>query len=162
NSSRHAAITLMDEYRLAGTAEALGAGEEAAKLRQDADQLLEKTGKRLRTAEGPASAARFCADVARELQDTGAAWGKAGNQREMAAMYAAAVKAYGQAVELDPNNAEAHFRRGGLYAELGRPGEAAADYARVIELDPKGPGVWYGATQARQNRARAYQNARQY
>jgi tetratricopeptide (TPR) repeat protein len=158
NSSRHAAITLINEYLLAGTAEALGAGEEAARLRQDADQLFEKTWKRLRTAEGPARTGNFCADIARGLQGTGSTWGNVGNKREMAALCAAALKAYGQALELDPNNAVAYYQRGLLYAHLGRPGEAAADYARAIERDPKGP----AAAQARRGRAAAYQAARQY
>jgi serine/threonine protein kinase/Flp pilus assembly protein TadD len=165
DSSRHAAITLGDEYTLAGTAEALGDGEEAAKLRRDADQLFEKTWKRLRAAQGPAGAGNFCADIARGLQETGDTWGKAGNERERAALYAAAVKSYGQAVELNPDHAEAYFRRGGLYAQLGRHEEAAADFSRVIELDPKGPGAWFNDPKealSRRNRANAYLNLRQY
>jgi tetratricopeptide (TPR) repeat protein len=153
------------EYRLAGVAAAEGAGDEAAKLRHDANQLFEKAWKRVRTIEGPARAEKFCADFALALQLGGNPWKKTGNERETATANAAALKAYTQAIELDPNNAETQFRRGWLYAQLSRHEEAAADYSRVIELDPKEPGAWYNHPKEAlpwRNRASCYLRLWQY
>jgi tetratricopeptide (TPR) repeat protein len=165
NTSRHAAITMATEYQLASLAAAQGADAEATRLRQDADQLFEKTWKRLGTLQGSASAGNFCASIARGLQEGGESWKKVGKLPEMAAAYAAALKAYTQAVMVDPSNADAFFRRGELNAKLGKHEDAAADFSKVIDLDPKQPGAWYNdgksATPWR-NRATAYLGSRQY
>jgi tetratricopeptide (TPR) repeat protein len=165
NSSYIAALIIHNEYRLAGVAGAQGANDEATKLRHDADQLFEKTWKQLQIVQGPASAGKFCADFALALQLGGDPWKKTGNEREIATAIAAALKAYTQAIELDPNNAETHFRRGRLYAQLSRHEEAAADYSRVIELDPKEPGAWYNDPKEAlpwRNRASCYLSLCQY
>jgi len=48
-----------------------------------------------------------------------------------------AVAEYEKAVELDPNNADAHRNLGTAYGEQGRLEESAAAYERAIEIDPQ-------------------------
>jgi tetratricopeptide (TPR) repeat protein len=165
NSRRRAATVVGDEYSLAGVAAAQGAGGEAATLRNDAEQLFAKTWQRLLIAEGPASAATFCADLGRGLQDSAETWRKGGRQDEVAKSNAAALKAYAQAIALDSGNAEAYFRRGELYAQMGQQEEAASDFSRVIELNPKEPEAWYNDPKNAlpwRKRAAAYLSLRQY
>jgi tetratricopeptide (TPR) repeat protein len=137
NSSRYAAMVVVNEYSLAEVAEAQGAGVEAATLRHDAEQLFAKTWQRLQIAEGPVIAARFCADMGGGLSGEG--WRKCGRQDDMA--NATALKAFAQAIALDPNNAETHFCRGELCAQMGQHEEAAADFNQVLQLrrDKLGP-----------------------
>jgi serine/threonine protein kinase/tetratricopeptide (TPR) repeat protein len=165
SSSVHAANTATCEHLLAGTVAALGATAEATKFRHDADQLWEATWKQLITTQGRASAAKFCDDTARELQDIAIAWYKNGQKGEMATVNAAVLKAYTQAIALDSTNAEVYFRRGELNARLSKYEEAAADYSRVIELDPKGPDAWYNDpndSMPLRERAGAYLKLRRY
>ena len=50
--------------------------------------------------------------------------------------FEAAIQHYTRAIELDPESADAYFRRAEAYAQLGRFPEAASDYAEVIKIDP--------------------------
>lgn len=46
-------------------------------------------------------------------------------------------KAYGKAVELNPDHCEAHFNLGVLYHTHGRLDESIPNYERAIEIDPE-------------------------
>lgn len=48
----------------------------------------------------------------------------------------AAIKAYSQALELDPENAETWYDRGVAYIQTQQPGKAIDDYTKAIDLDP--------------------------
>ena len=54
---------------------------------------------------------------------------------------AAAEDAWRQALELDPDNAEARFHLGNLYRERGAPREAIAEYERALALSPRHIGL---------------------
>jgi tetratricopeptide (TPR) repeat protein len=43
---------------------------------------------------------------------------------------------YDKAIELNPDNADAYYKRGDAYAEIGEYGQAIADYSKAIELAP--------------------------
>jgi serine/threonine protein kinase/WD40 repeat protein/tetratricopeptide (TPR) repeat protein len=60
-----------------------------------------------------------------------------------------AFAAYGEAIRLSPNDAEAYFARGDTHATLGRWTPAAADYSRALELDPSDHFNWYRLTALR-------------
>jgi len=46
-------------------------------------------------------------------------------------------------VELEPNNAEAHFLRGKIFRNDGLPEEAVKEYLLALAVDPKNPGFRY-------------------
>ncbi|MCB5187531.1 tetratricopeptide repeat protein [Methylobacillus caricis] len=73
-------------------------------------------------------------------QDTIAALSHAlqalGNQQQQHGHYAAAEKAYQEAIAIEPQNAALHYNLGNAQRELGKPAEAAASYQRSIELSP--------------------------
>jgi tetratricopeptide (TPR) repeat protein len=48
----------------------------------------------------------------------------------------AAIAAYTEAIELDPNNANAYYRRGNAYKGKGENDLAVADYTEALRLDP--------------------------
>jgi len=48
-----------------------------------------------------------------------------------------AIREFGEAIRLRQDFVEAHFQRGLIQAEKGRPIEAIYDFTRVMELDPK-------------------------
>jgi tetratricopeptide (TPR) repeat protein len=50
--------------------------------------------------------------------------------------FAAAVRAYGQAIAVDPNSSEAHCNLGMTWAAQGRDAEAAAEFREAIRLKP--------------------------
>ena len=60
---------------------------------------------------------------------------EAGIGAEGAERFADALKAYGQAAELDPEYAELHFRRAQCLAALGRYEEAQSGYEKARDLD---------------------------
>jgi WD40 repeat protein len=60
-----------------------------------------------------------------------------------------AFAAYGEAIRLNPDDAEAYFARGDTCAQLGRWDAAAADYSRALELDPSDHFNWYRLTALR-------------
>lgn len=47
-----------------------------------------------------------------------------------------AIPVFRQAIEIDPDCAEAHFALGLMYAEKGMSPEAAAEYDRAVEINP--------------------------
>jgi len=51
--------------------------------------------------------------------------------------YNDAIKAASNAIELNPNNANAYFRRGGAYFNLKQYDQAVRDYNKAIALNPK-------------------------
>ena len=48
-----------------------------------------------------------------------------------------AIQDYGEAIRLDPQDADAHYLRGIAYDELGQPQRAIQDYDDAIRLDPQ-------------------------
>jgi tetratricopeptide (TPR) repeat protein len=53
------------------------------------------------------------------------------------ANYAEAIKDFNKAIELNPEDANAYFNRGGAYRDTGNYGQAVKDFTRAIELSPK-------------------------
>ncbi len=47
-----------------------------------------------------------------------------------------AVRAFTQAIEIDPRNVKAYLNRAMCYNELNLPNRAVADFSKAIELDP--------------------------
>ena len=47
------------------------------------------------------------------------------------------------AVQLEPNNAEAHFLRGKIFRNDGFPEKAIKDYLSALEVEPQNPGIHY-------------------
>jgi Flp pilus assembly protein TadD len=58
--------------------------------------------------------------------------------------YAAAEQAYGRAIQLDGARWESHLARGWALEGLGKPGEARAEYERVLAVDPRQDDALYG------------------
>jgi len=50
---------------------------------------------------------------------------------------------YNEAIELNPNHADAYYKRGDAYDEMGEYGKAIADYNKAIELDPNHALAYY-------------------
>ena len=50
---------------------------------------------------------------------------------------------YDKAIELNPDNADAYYKRGDAYDEMGEYGKAIADYNKAIELDPNHTLAYY-------------------
>ncbi|MEO1404045.1 MAG: tetratricopeptide repeat protein, partial [Cyanobacteria bacterium J06635_1] len=50
--------------------------------------------------------------------------------------YDEAISAYEKAIELDPDDATAHYNLGNTYKALKRYDEAISAYEKAIELDP--------------------------
>ena len=50
---------------------------------------------------------------------------------------------YDKAIELNPNHADAYYKRGDVYDEMGEYGKAIADYNKAIELDPNHALAYY-------------------
>ena len=63
--------------------------------------------------------------------------------------YEQAILEYTNAIELDPNFADAYYNRGIAYKNKGEFDNAIADYSRAIELDPNHTWAYY-------NRGNAY------
>ena len=57
-----------------------------------------------------------------------------------------AIADYSEAIELDPNNADAHFELGDAYARLGRWDQALAAIGKAAELDPGNQWYMFHAT----------------
>ena len=57
-----------------------------------------------------------------------------------------AIADYSKAIELDPNNANAHFELGDAYARLGRWDQALAAIGKAAELDPGNQWYMFHAT----------------
>jgi serine/threonine protein kinase/tetratricopeptide (TPR) repeat protein len=97
-------IDLLDCYSmLSGILAASGQPAEAAKKRQEMQQVFYDTVAALAKAEqGPSAASAFCQDVARILLTDGNIWLKVDRTEEGMTAYRHAIKAYGKAMELDP------------------------------------------------------------
>ena len=54
-----------------------------------------------------------------------------------------AYRLYEQTIRLDPNYAQAHFNRGVLRINDGKPAEAAQDFERTVAIDPKHTKAWF-------------------
>ena len=52
-------------------------------------------------------------------------------------MFDEAIESYNRALELNPLFADAYCFRGNSYAQTGRYGVAAKDFAKALELDPE-------------------------
>lgn len=48
-----------------------------------------------------------------------------------------AERHFAEAIRLDPNNVEAHFRFGAYYKAIGVPSRAIAEFRTVLRLDPR-------------------------
>jgi tetratricopeptide (TPR) repeat protein len=55
----------------------------------------------------------------------------------------AALACYTRLIAGDPGSVRAYAQRGGLYGRLGRLAEAAADFGRATQLDPRDASVWW-------------------
>jgi serine/threonine protein kinase/Tfp pilus assembly protein PilF len=139
DSPRYPNFIVPYNYFLADIDAALGQTVDGPRLRQEADKVFEETWKRLKTARGPSGAALFCGDVARVFKAYAKIWNKAGNHEQRDRAYQAAFRAYGQAIDLDPQNADVWINRGIVYSDLGQPEPAIKDYSEAIKLDPKNP-----------------------
>ena len=62
---------------------------------------------------------------------------KDGDKLFYAGDYKGAIRFYGQAIALDPNNTSAYNNRGMAYQNLKEYDNAIADFNKVLELDPK-------------------------
>jgi uncharacterized membrane protein YhaH (DUF805 family) len=54
-----------------------------------------------------------------------------------------AIDDYNRAIELTPDSADAFYRRGDAYDEMGEYGKAIADYSKAIKLDPNHTLAYY-------------------
>jgi protein O-GlcNAc transferase len=59
-----------------------------------------------------------------------------GEAYEQQSLYAQAVSMYSEALRIDPNNIEAHYRMGVVYDKLGNPERAAQKYQDTLNLNP--------------------------
>jgi tetratricopeptide (TPR) repeat protein len=64
--------------------------------------------------------------------------------------YSGAIRAYTQAIEIDPRNGQAYQERAMALLELQRDREAIADFERALAINPKFPGArpWLAKTLA--------------
>jgi tetratricopeptide (TPR) repeat protein len=51
--------------------------------------------------------------------------------------YAGAVKQFQEAIRVDPERSEAHYRLARIYQQMGRPADAAPEFALVKKLQEK-------------------------
>jgi tetratricopeptide (TPR) repeat protein len=57
--------------------------------------------------------------------------------------YPAAIADYNQAIEINPNDAEAYSNRGNAYIDLKDYQRAIADFTKAIEIDPNDADAYY-------------------
>lgn len=69
--------------------------------------------------------------------------------------YEQAICALNEALEIDPNSADAHYRRGFVYRQLGQYDKAISDYSKAIEMNPRHPDAYF-------DRAVAYKDKGEY
>ena len=77
--------------------------------------------------------------------DTARGWIEKGMYYERQSVYLEAINAYSEAINVEPGNAEAYFRRGTVNALLKPSNSRAAldDFTKVIELDPENAEAYY-------------------
>jgi tetratricopeptide (TPR) repeat protein len=141
DNTHYPSLIVPGNYLLASIDAALGQSAEGPRLRQEADKIFDETYKQLRATRGSSSAALFCADVARQLQDFAWAWKRTGNHEQMAKAYEQANKALGQAIKLELKNVGLWLFLAHGYLKLEQRDEAIACYRKAIELDPKNAGA---------------------
>tara|TARA_Y100000031_G_scaffold80673_1_gene89018 strand:- start:625 stop:876 length:252 start_codon:yes stop_codon:yes gene_type:complete len=66
---------------------------------------------------------------AKKYLDLGLAYGKSGKYEE-------AIESYTQAIEIDPDNAEAHWGLGAAYGKTGMTEKAIKSYKQALRIDP--------------------------
>jgi tetratricopeptide (TPR) repeat protein len=71
-----------------------------------------------------------------------------------------AIKAYKQAIKLDPANDSYHVNLGNIYFGVGRYDDAAAEYNQAVRIDPTSDLNWYSLGQA-YNKTGNYSGAEQ-
>ncbi|MFM2313566.1 MAG: hypothetical protein RLZZ04_2842 [Cyanobacteriota bacterium] len=54
-----------------------------------------------------------------------------------------AIADFNQAIQINPNDADAYYNRASIYFQLGKDELAIADYKRVIEIDPNNAEAYY-------------------
>jgi len=71
--------------------------------------------------------------------------------------YDLAIAEFTEAIRLNPNHADAYYKRGNVYSMMGKPDNdrAIAEYTQAIRLDPNYSGAYY-------NRSVAYNNKGDY
>jgi len=57
--------------------------------------------------------------------------------------YSKAIAEYNNAIELNPNDADAYYNRGCTYGEAGEYDKAIADYSKAVELNPNDADAHY-------------------
>ncbi len=75
-------------------------------------------------------------------------WVKEGEAHEDAGRYREALAAYDRALQLDPNDADAHNGRGNVLKKLQRYEEALEAYDQAIQLDPHDAGFYSNKSMA--------------
>jgi tetratricopeptide (TPR) repeat protein len=91
------------------------------------------TGAPSSNAKGPSGADTMRAgDYTKRAGD----YTKQGLGHTMRKEHAEAIKAYDEAIRLDPTYAAAYFYRSKTYRELGEIEQADADYKKAVSLDP--------------------------
>lgn len=73
---------------------------------------------------------------AKHLKNRGVEKATSGDQQ-------AAIQLYNQAIQLNPNDAEAHYKRGNINYELGNLDAAITDYTKTIQLQPDYANAYY-------------------
>jgi tetratricopeptide (TPR) repeat protein len=82
-------------------------------------------------------------------------WVQEGNKALEARQYDLAISAYNKAIELDPQNIQAHNGRGNAYLEKGQLDDAIADFDKTITLNPKDTKPYF-------DRGKAYERKKLY
>src|SRR5262249_17779251 len=85
---------------------------------------------------GPSRAVDLCAGIAWDVDQTVAAWTKAGRPEQAAAARRHEAALLDRALALDPDNAAVLCGRATMYIRSGRWEEAVADSARAVERSP--------------------------
>jgi tetratricopeptide (TPR) repeat protein len=127
-------------YVLSDCLSALGEDAEAVETLGQAEQLYAKTVAALsKRPDGPALASSFCFEVAYDYQDAWSEWSSIGKRRVADQCLGRVIKAYEQAIEINPSNREAFYRLGRVLHRLGKIDKAIACYSKVLEPDTKDP-----------------------
>jgi tetratricopeptide (TPR) repeat protein len=121
--------------------------------------LLQKTGARIEVADpndpvereylrllamddaAQADADRWLTDNTR-LAGTGASLDEATIRGKIRQRFEPVEKAYKDFLERNPKHARGHIAYGSFLGDIGREDEAAAEYMKAREIDPKNPAPW--------------------
>lgn len=105
---------------------------EASKIRAEAEAV--KAPKKKTDAQILAKKTKQYSDIMGKL--TGIDWFERGFAFQVAGKEREAVDAYGRALVLIPNYAEAYFRRGAIFSKQGDTEKALKDFNEALELNP--------------------------